>query len=150
MEAKLGMRLLNGLRSPSWQFGGLFDPGCELWFVEWGVRADVQPAGFLAALSTAGREWLEGGAFEEGDFDVAGEDVEGEEPAIAFDAVEGGVPFHGFVDRWDMPNNQCVQFDADCLFPAGQGGDVGLNGFVSVRFGDLRIAAGEEGDWFLF
>ena len=56
-----------------------------------------------------------------------GKDVERQEPALALDAVEGRIPFHGFAD-------------------VGHVADVGWDGSIAIRFGDLGIAAGEEED----
>ena len=88
---------------------------------------------------------MEGGSVEECDLDVAGENVEGEEPALAFDAIERGVPFDGFADFGDFAGNEGVEFTAEGLFPAGHRLDVGLDGGVAVGLGDLRVSAGEEG-----
>jgi hypothetical protein len=64
----------------------LLHPLRHLRFVEI-VFVDVDPAPILALAS--GRDGPERRAEKEGDFDVVGEGVEAEEPALPLDAVEG-------------------------------------------------------------
>src|SRR4051794_24396686 len=73
------------LRNPAGQRGGLFHPDRHLRHVEI-VLVDVDPARVLARAS--GWNGLQRRAAEEGYLDVAGEDVERHEPALALDAVK--------------------------------------------------------------
>src|SRR5437764_4382004 len=70
------------LRNPAGQRGGLLHPGRHLRLVEI-VLVDVDPARVLARASGWNRS--QRCASEEGHFDVVGEDVEREEPALALD-----------------------------------------------------------------
>lgn len=129
------------------------DPGFELGFELGEVGfVEVDVAGFGGFGFDRG-DGVEGGAAEEGEFEVVGVAVEGEEPGGGGvgggsggrgGAVEGGVPFHGFADVRDGGGDEGVELSGDGLFPAGDGGDVGLDGGVAVGFGDLGIVAGEE------
>lgn len=129
---------------PTGEGGGLLDPGGELGFVERVVFVNIEPAGIAGAWGVAGRGGVQGSTIEERHFYVAGQDVEGEEPALAFDAVEGRVPFDGFADVGEGFGDERIDAVAEFAFPAGHGGDVGLHGSVAVGFGDLGVTAGEE------
>src|SRR5205085_8915647 len=98
--------------------------------------ADVDPARVFAFFGAAGGNGFEGGAGEEGDFHVMGEGVEGEEPTLWLDAVEGGVPFDGFADVGNGARDDRVDAFSDLALRGGHGGDVGLDGAVAFGFGD--------------
>src|SRR5687768_14926739 len=63
------------LWNPAGQFGGLFDPDRHLLLIKLVLFVDIEPADFLAAFGAAGWNGFQRGAVEEGDLDVAGEDV---------------------------------------------------------------------------
>ena len=92
----------------------------------------------------AGREGIERGATEEGDLDVPGEAVKAEEPALTFDAIEGRVPFNGLAQIWNGGCDERVEAAADVAFPAGHGGDVGVDRCITIGLRNLRFAAGEK------
>src|SRR5205814_170578 len=105
---------------------------------------DVDPARVLARAS--GWNGSQRRASEEGHLDVAGEDVERQEPALTLDAVKWRVPLHGLAHVGNGLHNQRVEPAPDTALPAGHRGDVRLHRGVTVGLRDLRIAAREEDD----
>src|SRR5262249_4379983 len=104
---------------------------------------DVEVAHFLL-LGLAGRQWTQRLAAEETHFDVLVEAMKTEEPVLALNAVEWGVPLDCLVHIGDGARDERVEAAADVAFPAWHCRDVGLNGSVAIGLRDLRIAAGEE------
>jgi hypothetical protein len=68
-----------------------------------------------------------------------------EEPALALDAIEGGVPLDGLAHVGDRADDERVEVAPNVAFPARHGRDVGLHGNVAVGLRDLGVAASEEG-----
>src|SRR5262249_13031580 len=126
------------------QLAGLLHPSGELSLVELVVLVDVQIA-HLLVLGLAGRDRTQRRAAEERHFDVLGEAMEAEEPALALDAIEGGVPFDRLVHARDGTHDERVEVAPDVALPAGHGRDVGLHGSGAVALRDLRVAACEQG-----
>src|SRR5688572_5592147 len=100
----------------------------------------------VLVLAGDGRDRSQRRAAEERHLDVAGEDVEREEPALALDAVERRVPLHGLAHVGHGPRDERVEALPDVALPARHRRDVGLHRGVAVRLRDLRIAAREEDD----
>ena len=100
----------------------------------------------LLLFRRAGRQGLERGAFEEGDFDVSGEAVEAEEPGlrVASRTIEGRVPSDGLAEIGNRGGDQHIEAAAHSAFPAGHGVDIGLHRRIAIRLADLRVAAGEK------
>src|SRR5690606_39007236 len=73
------------------------------------------------------------------------EAMDAEEPALALDAVQRRVPFDRLAHAGDGAHDERIEAAPDVAFPARHGRDVGLHGGVALRFGDLRVAAREEG-----
>jgi hypothetical protein len=122
------------------QFAGLFYPGGELGFVELVVLVDVEVAHFLLP-GLAGRDGTQRSAAEEGHLYVFREDMEAEEPALAFDAVERRVVFDSLVYGGDGVGDEGIEPVADFAFPARHCCDIGLHGRVAVGLCDLGVAA---------
>src|SRR5262245_2065480 len=130
-----------GSTFPAGDRGRLTDPRRHLRLVEV-VLVDVDPARLPARAPRWNR--LQRRASEEGHLDVAGEDVERQEPALALDAVEGRVPLHGLAHLGHVACDERVHASSDVALPARHGRDVGLHGCVTVGLRDLRVAACEE------
>src|SRR6185436_1110463 len=96
------------LRDPSGQGSRLPDPCRQLRLVELVVLMDVEIAHFLV-LGLAGRDRMKRHAAEEGYLDVVCEGMEAEEPALAFDSVEGRVPFDRLVYAGDGARDERVE-----------------------------------------
>src|SRR5262245_5593727 len=104
---------------------------------------DVQVAYFLL-LGLAGGERAQRSAAEEGHLDVLREAMNAEEPALAFDAIDGRVPFDGLVGAWNSARDERIEPTPHGALPARHGCDVSLHRGVAVTLCDLRVAAGEE------
>src|SRR4029077_19919773 len=126
------------------QSAGLLDPSGELSFVELVVLMNVEVARVLA-LGLTGRDRAQRPAAEESHFDVVGEGMEAEKPALALDSVERRVPFDGLAHAGDGAHDERVEAAPDVAFPTWHSRNVGLHGAVAVGLRDLRIAACEEG-----
>ena len=91
-----------------------------------------------------GRDRLQRRAAQESHLDVFREAVEGQEPALALDAVEGRVPPDGPADAGHGACDERVQAAPDVTLPARHVRDVRLHGGVAVALRDLGVAAREE------
>src|SRR4051812_49160423 len=96
---------------------------------------------YVLMLGLARRHGAQRGAAEKSHFDVAGEDVKRQEPALALDAVEWRVPFDRLADAGDGAFDSCVETASDVAFPARHGRDIGPHGCVAVTLCDLGVAA---------
>src|SRR5262245_53526152 len=81
------MVVVTSSQSLAWQFTGLLHPVGKLGFVELALM-DVEIA-HVVVFGLAGRDRSQRDAAEERHFDVFREAVIAEEPALAFDAIEG-------------------------------------------------------------
>src|SRR5207245_11252549 len=127
----------------------------ELSFVELLVFVDVEVARVLA-LGLAGGHRTQRRAAEESHLDVLCQAMEAEEPALALDAIEGGVPFDRLAHAGDGAHDERVEAAADVAFPARHGRDVGLHGALPSAFAICglppekgRLRAGPLGGGFL-
>src|SRR5687767_5758875 len=125
------------LRTPPGQRRRLLHPGSHLRFIEI-ILVDVDPACILARAT--GGNGPQRGASEEGHLDVAGEDVERHEPALALEAVERRVPLHRLAYSGRVSRDEGVDALPELALPTRHRGDVGLHRRVAVRFRDLRIS----------
>src|SRR5919106_5855337 len=110
-----GASVARGARNPAGQRGRLLHPGRHLRLVEI-VLVDVDPARVLPRAS--GWNGSQRRASEEGHLDVVREGMEGDEPALALDAVEGRVPPHGLAHAGDVAHDERVEASPDVAFPA--------------------------------
>jgi hypothetical protein len=99
----------------------------------------------VLVLRLDGRDWTQRHVAEERHLDVLREAMEGKEPALALDALEGRVPPHGLAHVGHGAHDERVEVAPDVAFPARHGGDVGLHGGVPIGLHDLGVAACEEG-----
>src|SRR5438132_7355289 len=136
------------LWNPAGQHGGLFHPGRHQRLVEI-ILVDVDPARVLARA--AGWNGPKRRAAKEGYLDVAGEDMERQEPALALEAIKWRVPLHGLAHVGHVPHNERVEPAPDVVLPARHPDDVRLHRGVAVRLRDLRVDAREnDGDLLAF
>jgi len=120
------------------------DPGQELRFIDGLILVDIEPTAFAAFGGPAGRDRVERCPLEERNLDVACEDMEADEPTLAFDGVERRVPSDRFAHLRDRLHDERIELFAQRPFPARHGRDVSLDRRVPVGLGNLRIATGEE------
>src|SRR5690606_26072735 len=133
-----------GLRDPAGKLRCLSDPARHELLVEPVVLVNVEVARVLV-LGRDGRDRTQRRAAEERHLDVPREAMDAEEPALALDAVQRRVPFDRLAHAGDGAHDERIEAAPDVAFPARHGRDVGLHGGVALRFGDLRVAAREEG-----
>src|SRR5690606_21014592 len=122
---------------------GLLNPTGESGFIKWFVFEDVVVAGVLT-LRLNWRHRSQRQAPKEGYLDVLGETVKAEEPALAFETVEGGVPFHPLVNAGNRLLDHLGETTADSALPTRHGRDVVLNRTIPITLRNLRIAPGQE------
>src|SRR5690554_6126956 len=122
------------------QAAGLLHPFRKLVFVQLALM-DIEVAhGRMPGC--AGGWWIKAVTPEEGHLHVTGEAVIAEEPQVILHAVERRVPLHRLLHaRHDALDNG-IQPAPDLALPAGHGRDLGLDRFIAIALGNLRIAAG--------
>src|SRR6185503_8143416 len=133
-----------GTTAPAGDGRRLFDPDLQLFLVERIVLVDVEVAHF-PVFGLAGGDGTQRRAAEEGHLDVLREAMVAQEPALAFDSVEGRVPSNGLSHAGHGVPDERVEPAADVPFPARHGRDVGPHGGVTPGLRDLRVAPGEKG-----
>src|SRR5688500_9234691 len=129
--------------NPARQRGGLLHPGGQLGLVELVAFVDMEVAGVLI-LAGFGRDRSQRRAAEEDQLEVAGEGVERQEPALAFDAVKRRIPLHGFAHAGYGPHDERIEALSAVALPARQRGDVRPHRGATLRLRDLRVAPREE------
>jgi hypothetical protein len=114
--------------------------------VEFVVLVDVEVAD-LVVLGRLGRHGFERGSSEELELDVLRVAAEGEEPALAFVAVERLVPFHGLVYVGDGAHDELVEPLAQRALPTWHGCDEGLHRLITLSLRDLWVPPESSFGW---
>src|SRR5262249_46478337 len=125
------------------QGGRLPDPRRHPRLVEPILLVEVEVAHFFV-LGLAGGNRTQRRAAEERHLDVLREAVEGEEPTLALDSVEGRVPLDRLAHAGDGTPDQRVEAAPEVAFPARHRRDIRLHGSVAIALGDLRVATAQE------
>src|SRR6478735_7773646 len=114
------------LDHPAGPFRGLFDPAHHQRRVGQAMLVDVDVAGILV-LRRDGRQRVEPGAVEEGDFDVTREAVDPEEPAVLAGSVKRRIPFHRLAQVGDGALDQGIELLSHRALPFWHRRDIGLH-----------------------
>ena len=101
---------------------------------------NVEVAHFFV-LRLGGGQRMQRRTTEEGHFHVLSKAMEVDEPALAFDAVKGLIPFHRFLRIGNRPRDERVELPPNVPFPPRHRRDVGLDGSVTIGLRDLWVAA---------
>src|SRR5262245_6902127 len=127
--------LPRGTAVPAGDRGRLAEPRRQLLLVEWIVLIDVEVPHFLL-LGLARGERTQRRSAEKTHLDVPCETMEAQKPALAFDSVEGRIPFNCLAHIGHALVDERVEPAADVALPAWHGRDVGLHGGVAIGLGD--------------
>ena len=122
----------------------LLHPVGHLRFVELVAFVDVEVAHFLVLGLAPGGTGRSDAPRKKATLMYFVKTWSAEEPALALDAVERRVPFHGLAHAGDGAHDERVEAAPDIAFPARHGRDVGLHGGVAVALRDLRVAARKQ------